>query len=156
MTKIVRWSPMREMMSLRNEFDRLFDTAFEMPRLSSARDVSWGLAVDVTEDENEFTVTAAVPGLAPEDIDITVNNNMLTIQGEFADENESEGKQVHLRERRYGSFARSLTLPTSVDADNIVAAYDKGVLTLHIPKAEIARPRRIEIKTANGQKVLEG
>jgi len=156
MTKIVRWSPMREMMSLRNEFDRLFDTAFEMPRWSATRDAAWGLAVDVTEDENEFTVSAAVPGLSPEDLDITVNNNLLTIQGEYTDESEQDGKQYHLRERRYGSFSRSLTLPTTVDAGNIVAAYDKGVLTLHIPKAEVARPRRIEVQVGNGQKMVEG
>ena len=156
MTKIVRWSPMREMMTLRNEFDRLFDTAFEMPRWNVTRDTTWGLAVDVTEDENEFTVTAAVPGLAPEDIDITVNNNMLTIQGEYADESEKEEKQYHVRERRFGSFSRSLTLPSTVDTEQIAAEYEKGVLTLRIPKAEVAKPRRVAVKVSNGDRVLEG
>lgn len=156
MSKLIRWNPMREMLELRSEFDRLFDAALDMPSMTQPGG-SWGVALDVTEDEDEFTVVASAPGLEADDFDITVNNNVLTIQGEYRDESEEETKQYHLRERRYGRFTRSVSLPATVEADKIEANYEKGLLTIHLPKAEVARPKRIEVKAGgNGQKVLEG
>jgi HSP20 family protein len=95
-----------------------------------------------------------VPGIKPEDLDITVTKNTLTIKGEVRQEEEKEEERYHLRERRYGRFARSITLPTSVDADEIEANYENGVLTLRLPKTEEVKPKRIEVKS--GEKLLEG
>jgi HSP20 family protein len=156
MAKIIRWNPMREMMDLRTEFDRLFDSALDLPTFSTPVS-AWGVALDVTEDADKFTVVAAAPGMEVEDFEITVNNNVLTIQGEYRDESEEETKQYHVRERRFGKFTRSVSLPATVEANKIGASYDKGLLTIHVPKAEVAKPKRIEVKVgSNGQQVLEG
>lgn len=153
MTSLVRWNPMREMMSLRNEMNRLFEQAFEDGSLTRWQpSTSWGLAVDVAENDDAFIVTASVPGLSPDDLDITLTDNVLTIKGEYkADETIDEG-QYHIRERRYGSFGRSITLPVPVNAESVDANYEKGVLTLTVPKAEEVKPRRITVKAhSNGQ-----
>lgn len=153
---IVRWRPMRDIMNLRNEFDRLFEEAFDMTSSRWQTATNWWLDLDVREDEDKYVVKASVPGIDPEDIDITLANNVLTIRGETKAEETKEGEQYHLRERRYGRFARSLTLPASVNTDAVEAMCDNGVLTLEIPKAEEAKPRRISVK-ANGQRgVIEG
>lgn len=149
---LTRWDPFREMMSLRSAMDRLVDSAFigaptwETPGIME-------LALDVSESEDEYTVEASLPGIDPEDLDITYSGNTLTIKGETKSETESEGKRYHMRERRYGSFSRSISLPSSVDASKIEANYEKGILKLKIPKAEEAKPKRIEIKTP---KMIEG
>jgi HSP20 family protein len=141
------------MRTMRELTDRMLDRFFEEP-ISDWQTSSWGLALDVAEDEDEFIVKASVPGINPDDLDITVTKNTLTIQGEVKQEEEREEERYHLRERRYGRFARSITLPTSVDADEIEANYDNGVLTLHLPKTEEMKPKRIEVKS--GEKLLEG
>lgn len=155
MTRLIRWNPVREMMTLRNDFDRLFENFMDSPEFHENRGLDWGLALDVTENENNFTIKASVPGINPDDIDITLSNNVLTIKGEFKEENNVEEEKYHLRERRSGSFGRSVTLPVSVDADAVEADYDNGVLTLTVPKAEEVKPRRISIK-ANQPAVIEG
>lgn len=151
---LIRWNPTRDMMNLRREMDRLFNdfmtdtpgTRFETP--------NWGLALDVAENENTFVVKASVPGVNPDDLDVTINENTLTIRGEVqADETFEEG-QYHVRERRFGTFSRSMTLPRTVDREAINADYTDGVLTLTLPKTEDLQPRRINIK-ANGSKVIE-
>ena len=154
MSNLMRWDPFREMLGLRRAMDRLFDDAIsEAPEWEG---MSWNLALDVIEGENEYQVKASIPGIKPEDLEITYNNNILTIKGETTEEKESEEKHYHLRERRHGSFSRSLTLPSNVKADEIKANYEQGVLTLFLPKAEEAKPKRIAIGTSNPQKVIEG
>jgi HSP20 family protein len=155
MSTIVRWNPIRELVNLRNEMDRLFDDFAGQSLTERYQPTTWGLALDIAEDDKGFIVKASVPGVQPEDLDITVEDNILTIKGEAkSDETIDEG-QYHVRERRYGSFSRSMTLPRTVKAEAIEAHYEHGVLTLAIPKAEEVQPKRISIKT-NGQKVLEG
>jgi len=155
MTTLVRWNPVREMMNLRREFDRLFESALDLPAFSG--DTTWGLALDIVENDDAYIVKASVPGVDPDDMDITLADNTLTIRGEFKEDEEIKESQYRLRERRYGSFARSVTLPTSVDRDGIEASYENGILTLRVPKAEEVKPKRIAIKThKNGQKVIEG
>jgi len=153
MTTLVRWNPMREMMSLRNEMNRLFDRAFEDGPLTQWQpSTSWGLAVDVVENDDAFIVTASVPGMNPDDLDITISDNVLTIKGESTVDETVEEEKYHIRERRYGSFGRSISLPVTVNADGVDADYENGVLTLTIPKAEEVKPRRIAIKAhSNGQ-----
>ena len=146
MTSLVRWNPMREMVSLRDEMNRLFERAFDdVPLTQWQPSANWGLAVDVVENDDTFIVKASVPGMNPDDLDITISDNVLTIKGEYkSDETISEEK--------YRSFGRSISLPMSVNADNVEASYESGVLTLTVPKAEEVKPRRITIKAAkNGQ-----
>lgn len=154
MYNLSRRDPFREMITLRSAVDRLFDSAFNGE--SDWAQSSWGVALDVTENENEYTVKATVPGVNPDDIDITFNNGMLTIKGEVKANEEKQGERYHMRERRYGSFSRSIALPTSINPDSIQASYDAGILTLHLPKAEEAKPKRIQIQSSGSQKVIEG
>ena len=154
MTNLTRWDPFREMMTLRNWMDRWMDTPLNT--LSTWQPVSWDLALDVAETDDEFVVKASLPGIAPDDLEITYNNNMLTINGEVKEEKDVEEHRYHLRERRYGSFSRSISLPSTVKADAIEANYDAGVLTLHLPKAEEAKPKRIPVQSAQAPQMIEG
>jgi HSP20 family protein len=154
MASVVRWNPVREMMTLRNAMDRLFDESFDVPVNRWADTAEWSLALDVVEDQEGFLVRASLPGINPEDIDVTVNDNVLFIKAELHREELVENARYHLSERRFGTFSRAVTLPLKVDQDAIEATYEHGILTLHIPKAEELKPRRIAIKTS-GPKVLE-
>ena len=152
MTTLTRWDPFRETVPLRTVMDRLFDESFfEAPRIWERNQSEWSLALDVTEDENEFVVTASLPGITPEDVEITLNDSVLSIVGETQDEKTVDEKNYHLRERRYGSFKRSISLPTAVDAEKVEALHENGVLTLHLPKSEAVKPKKIAVKsTVNG------
>ena len=153
MNYITRWNPYRDMAIMRRSMDRLVDSFFEDANLPET--VTWGVALDVAEKEGEFVVQASLPGVKPEDIDVTFTNNTLTIKGEVRSEEEREESRYHLRERRYGMFARSITLPRGIDGDHIEASYKDGVLTLRLPKREEIKPRRIEIHSAEPQ-MIEG
>jgi HSP20 family protein len=141
---LTRWDPFQEMITLRHAVDRLFDTTFGPS--TNGQPVTWGLALDVIEEDDEFLVKASVPGVNPDDLEITFNDNILTIKGESKAEEEVKEANYHLRERRYGSFSRSISLGTRVSADKIQASYENGVLTLRLPKAEEVKPKRITIK----------
>jgi HSP20 family protein len=154
MTNLTRWDPFREMMTLRNWMDRWMDTP--LTTLSNWQPVTWDLALDVAETDDEFVVKASLPGINPDDLEITYNNNILTIKGEVKEEKDVEEQRYHLRERRYGSFSRSISLPTSVKTDAIEANYEAGVLTLHLPKAEEAKPKRIPVHSGHEPQMIEG
>ncbi len=147
MSNLTRWNPMDEMLTLRNAMDRLFDSAFVGPNLAWRPD-AFGVAVDIVEEPEAFVVKASLPGIKPEDLEITYNNNVLTIKGDVKEEKEVEDARYHLRERRFGSFTRSFSLPTPVKADSIKADYEQGVLILTLPKAEEAKPKRIPVQGA--------
>jgi HSP20 family protein len=149
---LTRWDPFREMLSMRRAMDRLIEntTGENWDEVNE-----WSLALDVVEDENAFTVKATLPGVSPDDIDVTFNRGMLTIKGSVKDESETTKGQYHLRERRYGSFSRTISLPASVKAEDIQADYKDGVLSLTLPKTEEVKPKRIAIQAGNGQKVIE-
>lgn len=153
MTSLIRWSPMREMVSLRDEMNRLFERTFDdVPLAQWQSSSNWGLAVDIAENDDAFIVKASVPGINPDDLDITISDNVLSIKGEYKSDETINEEKYYIRERRYGSFGRSVTLPIPVNADNVEANYEGGVLTLTVPKAEEVKPRRITIKAAkNGQ-----
>ena len=141
---IIRRTPRSDMMNFRHAVDRLFDdTAF--------RPLAWGgsaearLPLDITSDENAITVEAALPGIHPEDVEITVHQDNLTIGVKEQAEHETrEGERVY-RELRRSSGTRTLTLPTGMDTDNAVATFDNGMLRLSIPRAEAAKPRQIPV-----------
>ncbi len=157
MTTLVRWNPARDMLSLRNEMNRLFEQAFDdMPASQWQPATNWGLAMDVSENDEAFVITASVPGVKPDDLEISISDNILTIKGEFKADETIEEEKYHIRERRYGSFGRSLTLPVTVDAAGADASYEDGVLRLIVPKAEEVKPRRIQIQAhTNGRKTIE-
>ena len=151
MSKLVRWNPMREAADLFNEFDRVLESPLYRARMGMplrTNDVvgSWSLALDVAEKGDVFTIKASLPGIKPEDLNVTLEDNVLTVQGEVKEDETIEEETYHIRERRFGSFSRSLRFPVPVNANEIVAAYDNGVLTLTVPKAEEVKPKRIEIK----------
>jgi HSP20 family protein len=155
MNYMIRRDPFREMMTLRSAMDRLFDTAFmsepgEWPNFVDT------LPLDVSETEDEYLVKASIPGIKPEDLEITYNSKMLTIKGEFKAEEVKEDVQYHLRERRYGSFARSLTLPAAVKSEAIEARCEAGVLTLKLPKTEEVKPKKIAVRSAESPAMIEG
>lgn len=156
MNTMIRWNPFGEMARMRNEIDRLFEDAFNAPVGKWERNTVWGFPLDVTENNDTFMVKAAVPGITPDDLDITINDNVLTIKGETHFEETKEDEKIHLQERRFGSFMRSISLPTPVDADSVKATYENGVLTLSIPKAEAVKPKRIAVRAGDGATVVEG
>jgi HSP20 family protein len=129
-------------------FDRFMDESFsDMPTMwQRGNGQSNSLALDVAEQDDKFVVKASVPGINPEDIEVTFSDGVLTIKGETKADHEVKEENYHLRERRYGSFMRRITLPTNVDAEKIDATNENGVLTLTLPKAEEVKPRRIEVK----------
>jgi len=149
---LTRWDPFQEMLNLRRTVDRLFDNTNPEHEWQT---MQWGLAVDVVENKDDFIVKASVPGINPEDLDVSYVDDTLTIKGEVKSDNELKENQYHLRERRYGSFARSISLPTTIKGDAIEASYQNGVLTLRLPKAEEVKLKRISIKVDN-QNMIEG
>ena len=146
-----RWDPFREMVTMRRAMDRLIENSLSDEGASN----EWGLALDVVEDEDSYIIKASVPGVKPEDIDITYEQGMLTVKGQIKDESESTKGQYHLRERRYGTFSRTIALPTTVKPEDIQADYQDGILTLKLPKAEEVKPKRIPINSGNSSKVFE-
>jgi HSP20 family protein len=147
MANLVRWDPVRDMVSLREAMDRLFEESFVRPRgwVAPTGGVST-LALDVFETADDVTVQASIPGIHPEDIDISITGETLTIKGEISEEKEEQEGTYYLRERRFGAFERSITLPTLVNANRAQAEFSNGVLTLTLPKVEEVKPKSIKIK----------
>jgi HSP20 family protein len=152
MTTLTRYEPLREMTNLSRAMDRMFDrfmdeSFFDMPTMwQRGNGGGNSLALDVVEQDDKFVVKASVPGINPEDIEVTLNEGVLTIKGETKGDHEVKEENYHLRERHYGSFLRRVALPTNIDADKVEATNENGVLTLTLPKAEEVKPRRIEVK----------
>ena len=151
---LTRWDPFREMMAIRHTMDRMFDSALAAPA-SNWQPMSWDLALDVSENQDEFIVKASLPGINPEDLEITFTNNTLTIKGETQEEKNEEGARFHLRERRIGTFSRSITLPAGIEADKIDARYEGGVLRLSLPKGEGVKPKKIAVQSGDHRRVIE-
>lgn len=151
MTIVRRPSPFGEIMTLRQAMDRLFDDDYRPSRWLSGGFDGPGLPLDVTTDADKLTIEAALPGVRPEDVDITIENGTVTISGKTASERSSEEGSYLLQEIRRGSFSRSVTLPTGLEADKATASFEHGVLRLEVPKAEQVKPRQIKISpVSNG------
>ena len=152
MANLVRWDPFGEMWSLRQAMDHLFEDAFVRPWNGGTRGETGvsALALDMYESGDDLVVTAAVPGVKPEDIDITIQGDVLTIKGQSETDLQNEQTGVHLHERRYGRFFRQVALPHSVKSDAAEATFENGILRLRLPKTEEARERKIQVQAGSG------
>ncbi|MGE5378092.1 MAG: Hsp20/alpha crystallin family protein [Bacteroidota bacterium] len=146
MSNLTRWEPAREMMTLREAMDRLFDDAFTRPL--SIRD-GWSMAtpaIDMYQTDNDVVVKASIPGIKAEEVQINVTGDILTLKGEVQQEEERKDRAWHIREQRFGSFERSVVLPTDVKSDKAEAVFENGILTITLPKADEVKPKTINIK----------
>jgi len=142
---LTRWQPLQEMMSLRDTMDRFFADPFFQPVATNGVNGS-ALPLDIIERDNELVVQAAAPGYTPEQIEVSVQGDLLTLRGALEQESERKEENYHLRERMIGSFQRTVRLPASVDADQATAEYANGVLTLNLPKTTEASAKKIKIQ----------
>jgi HSP20 family protein len=136
---LARWDPFRDLTSVEEEFDRLVGRAFSRS--------AWVPALDVRETDDRFELTVDLPGIEPGDVTVNYEDGMLSISGKREFSKEESGETWHRVERGFGTFARQVRLPRTADADRIEASFDRGVLTVSVPKAEAAKPRTIEVTT---------
>ncbi len=147
---LVRWDPFRELEEMSDRLNRVFTrpavrTNGNKEQLTVA---DWMPIVDISETDGEYLIKAELPEVKKEDVKVTVENGVLTLQGERRQDKEEKGKKYHRVERSYGSFVRSFTLPESIDESGVKAEYKDGVLNLHLPKSEKVKPKAIEVKVA--------
>jgi HSP20 family protein len=150
---LVRWEPFREMMSLRDAMDRLFEDSFVRPWSFRGDYGVMGLPLDMYQTADDVVVKATLPGVKPEEVDISITGDTLTIKGEHKEEQEVKEEDYIHKERRYGTFSRSVALPVQVKSDKAEAVFENGILTLTLPKAEEVKPKQIKVKA---KAVLEG
>ena len=156
MATLTRWDPFNEMLSLREAMSQLFEDSVVAPGTLRREQGGFAPALDLSETEDGYRVEVAVPGLKPEDLQITFENNVLAIKGQLRQESEDKKRNYHRSERRYGSFQRTIALPSTVKADAIQAALSNGILQLDIPKAEEVKPRRITVQVGPEQSIEVG
>jgi HSP20 family protein len=155
---LVRWEPVRELSSLQNEMNRLFNTFFDAPAPGNGGGGAlrrWVPAMDLVETDDHFVLRADLPGLSEEDVSIELEDNVLTVSGERKAEREEKKEGYYRVERSFGQFRRSLTLPDGVDAEGVAATFDKGVLEVRIPKPEERKPRKVAIQVGD-RAAIEG
>src|SRR6201996_667273 len=149
---VTRWDPFREVAALQNRVNSLFRDFNEGE--SSLTTISFIPAVDIYEEEKKIILKLEVPGVPEKDLDVTVENNTLTVKGERKFEKEEKEENFHRIERRYGSFSRAFTLPTTVETENIAAKYENGVLKCELKKKHEAQPKQIKVGVS-GEKTLQ-
>jgi HSP20 family protein len=146
-----RWAPFQQLSTLRDEIDRLFEAPFSLTGFGEGLQPfmsGWSPTLDFYEDKDSLYVKAEVPGMKKEDIEISLHDGVLTLSGERKNDKLLNGSNIHRSERFVGRFQRSLTLQTSVEADQVKAVYQDGILTVTLPKAEAAKPKQIQVKTS--------
>ena len=144
---MIRWQPFNELISLRQAMDRLFENSFVTPsRFLSTFGPRGTTPIDMYHTANEVVVKAALPGIKPEEVDITITGDTLTLEGESKSEEEIKQEEYLYQEHRYGTFSRSVTLPGGLDSDKAEASFENGILTLTIPKSEKVKPKQIKVK----------
>lgn len=149
---IIRWDPFRDLVTLREKMNRLFEETFtgrgEKKDLVSG---TWSPSVDIYETENAMVLTAEVPGMKEDEIEIKIEDNTLILQGERKFEKETKEENYHRIERSYGSFYRSFTLPNSIDQDKIQAVHENGVLKITMPKRPELKPKKVKVLKAKSK-----
>ncbi|HET7103210.1 MAG TPA: Hsp20/alpha crystallin family protein [Terracidiphilus sp.] len=143
---ITRWDPFREVLALQDRFNSMFRNTEEGNPLTAA---SFMPAVDIYEDDKKVMLKLEVPGIEEKDLDVRVENNILTVKGERKFEKEEKEENFHRIERRYGSFYRAFTLPTTVDSEHVNAVYNAGVLKLELKKKPEAQPKQIKVNVSH-------
>ena len=155
MTVITRWDPFREFSTLQDRMNRLFRESYGPEgREETLNNTSFAPPVDVYEDEHSVNLKIEVPGVDEKDIDVRIENNVLTVHGERKFEKEEKQENFRRVERQYGSFTRTFTLPSTVDAEKVAASYDKGILKIALPKKAEAKPKQIKVSVGS-EKTLE-
>jgi HSP20 family protein len=147
---IVRWDPTRELDSLQGEMNRLFSSFFDTPSATKGGNGNggtrrWIPSMDLVETQDNFVLKADLPGMSEGDVNVELENNVLTISGERKTEHEEQHEGYYRLERATGAFSRALSLPEGIDADAVSAQFDNGVLTVRIPKPAQVKPRRVKI-----------
>jgi HSP20 family protein len=156
---LIRWEPARELGSIQNEMNRLFNSFFDTPTTTgNGAYRRWVPAMDLVETESDFVLRADLPGLSEKDVNIELEDNVLTISGERKGEHEERNEGYYRVERSSGSFRRTLTLPDGVEPDAVKATFDRGVLEVRVPKPEQRKPRKVAISVGSGsrQPTIEG
>ncbi|MDY6916820.1 MAG: Hsp20/alpha crystallin family protein [Chloroflexota bacterium] len=143
---LMRWDPFREMVSLRQAMDRLLEDSFVRPSRLWPEMTPGEFPIDMYQTANDVVLRASLPGVKPDQVDISVTGDTVTIKGEHKEEEEVKQENFLRKERRYGAFARSITVPVSVQSDKAEAVFENGVLTLTLPKAEEVKPKQIKVK----------
>jgi HSP20 family protein len=155
---LIRWEPVRELNTLQSEMNRLFNTLFDAPAPGDGGGAArrWIPAMDLVETDQDFVLRADLPGLSEGDVNIELEDNVLTLSGERKGEHEDRKEGYYRVERASGTFARSLTLPEGVNPDGIKASFDRGALEVRIPKPEERKPRKVAISVGGQQRAIEG
>jgi HSP20 family protein len=156
---LVRWEPVRELTSIQNEMNRLFNTFFDTPTTGNGGANAlrrWIPAMDLVETDEHFVLKADLPGLTEADVNVEVEDNVLTLSGERKAEHEDKREGYVRVERSFGSFRRSLTLPEGIDPEAVQASFDNGVLEVRIPKPEERKPRKVAIQVGERPAAIEG
>lgn len=144
---VVRWRPFPEITSVQREMNRLFDSFMQGPEDNEEYRGTWKPDVDIRETPDAVVIMAELPGMQKEDIKVTIRDNMMQLSGEKKQVSEHKDETYHRVERSYGSFCRTFSLPSLVEAEKITATFKDGVLHVRLPKAEQAKPKEISIKT---------
>ena len=155
MATVTRWDPFQDVLSLREAMSQLMEESFVQPTAAQSGK-NFVPALDLSETAEGYLVEAALPGVKPEDIEVTVENNVLMIKGEMRQEVDEKKRNFHRIERRFGAFQRTIGLPTTVKADAIQASLTNGVLRLEIPKAEGVKPRKISVNVGQNKTIEVG
>jgi HSP20 family protein len=157
---LIRWEPVRELNTIQNEMNRLFNTFFDPAQNAgnsgSAQLRRWIPPMDLVETEEDFVLRADLPGMTEKDVNIELEDNVLTVSGERKAEHEERKEGYYRVERASGTFSRSLTLPEGVDPEAVRASFDNGVLEVRVPKPEERKPRKVAISVGGGAKTIEG
>ena len=156
---VVRWDPTRELEGFQSDMNRLFDGLFRSADGGSVR--RWIPPTELREEESELVLTIDLPGMTESDVDVEINDNVLTVSGERKNEHEERADGLYRSERTYGRFTRSFALPEGVDADAVSGEFEKGVLELRVPKPAARQPKRVQIRSGAGEagddaKTIEG
>ena len=146
---ITRWDSLRDVLALQNRMNSLFQEYNRSGEGDALTTAAFVPPVDIYEDEHKIVLKLEVPGMKESDLDIQLENNVLTVKGERKFERDEKNKGFHRMERSYGSFVRYFTLPDTVDTENVKAEYKAGVLSITLPKKEVAKPKAIKVQVSN-------
>ena len=168
MATMMRWDPFQDLRDAQEEMAQVSQVSQMSQMLARALGLhgqqqgsgrataaAWAPALDISERKDAYLVTVELPGVEPDDLQITLEDGLLTIQGERHFAHDSSEQQFHRVERRYGAFRRSITLPAQVQAEQIQATADNGVLQIMVPKMEEAKPKRIQVRPGGGREAIE-